>query len=197
MTSSNSDAQRQAAAPTHLRNGGVSVVFTPDVFGVPAVAHWGAALDDADIPGLLATATPAVMNSSLDIPRSFSIAAGRAHGWSGTPAIEAHAADAVIDGFSLVEAAHDGAEVRFVLRDAAATVEATFHYVLDAAGLLRATIALANTTTDRRVDITAARSLLPLPARAAEIVDFTGRWTHERQPQLRREVGRASCRERV
>jgi alpha-galactosidase len=192
MTSSKSDATRQPTDPTHLRNGGVSVVFATDAFGVPAVVHWGAALDDADIPGLLATTTPAVMNSSLDTPRSFSIAAGRAHGWSGTPTVEAYAEDAVIDGFSLVDTVLDtvldgatleGTEVRFVLRDAAAAVEATFHYLLDDAGLLHATITLANITADRRIDITAARTLLPLPARAAEVVDFTGRWTHERQPQ--------------
>ena len=125
MTSSNSDAARQPADPTHLRNGGASVVFAPDVFGVPAVAHWGAALDDADIPGLLSTATPAVMNSSLDIPRSFSITAGRAHGWSGTPTIEARAGDAVVDGFSLVETTHEGAEVRFVLRESFQAIEST------------------------------------------------------------------------
>lgn len=171
-------------SPTHLRNGGVSVVFALDAFGAPTIAHWGAALSDADIAGLLATATPAVMNSSLDTPRSFSIAAGLAHGWSGTPAIDATIADAVIDGFTLVRVEQTGEQtgtpVHFVLQDARATAEATFTYRLDEAGVLHSAVALENIAAEHPIDVAAVRSLLPLPARATEVVDFTGRWTNEK-----------------
>ena len=167
----------------HLRRAGVSVVFAADAFGAPALLHWGRALDDADIPGLLATASPAVMNASIDIPRSFSIAAGRAHGWSGTPAIEADAEDAVVDGFTLTDTDAEGARVRFTLRDAASLADAVFSYELDAAGILHAGIEIRNATADRPIDIRAARAFLPLPARAEEVLDFSGRWTNERLPQ--------------
>ncbi|MFJ4253993.1 alpha-galactosidase [Microbacterium sp. NPDC090003] len=184
MSSSNPVPDSVVPEATHLRNGGVSLVVTTDLFGAPTIAHWGAPLTDADMPGLLATATPAVMNSSLDIARSFSIAPGRAHGWSGTPAIEATAADAVIDGFTLTRTVQtDAASASFVLVDARATVEATFTFSIDEAGVLHSSVILENIGAEHPVDVAAVRSLLPLPARAAEVVDFTGRWTNEKVSQ--------------
>lgn len=178
------DAQKVDGSPSvHLRNGGVSLLFTADQFGAPSIAHWGSALTDADVPGLLATSRPAVMNSSFDIPRSFSIVAGRAHGWSGTPAIEAHDDEHPVDDFSLIETDATGSYARFVLTDAESSVHATFSYMLDAAGVLHASASIQNVAVDRRVDVTALRALLPLPSRAVEVMDFSGRWTHERHPQ--------------
>lgn len=170
-------------ACVHLRVAGTSVVFAADPFGLPAIAHWGAELGDDDIPGLLASATPAVMNSSLDIPRSFSIAAGRTHGWSGTPAIEAHDADTMIEGFTLAATEHEDSRARFTLHDATSTLEVVFSYRLDDAGILHVAVSAENLSPEREVDLTALRTLMPLPARAEETVDFTGRWTHERHPQ--------------
>lgn len=173
-----------ATAAVHLRNGGVSLLLAPDRFGVPAIAHWGTALEDADVPGILSTTVPAVMSSSFDLPRSFSIAAGRRHGWSGTPAIEAHVDGAPVDGFGLVAAdGEDDARARFLLRDGDENVQAAFAYRLDEAGVLHVTAELENLTVDRRIDVTAVRALLPLPQRASEVMDFSGRWTHEHAPQ--------------
>ncbi len=167
----------------HLRAAGTSLVFAVDAFGIPAVAHWGAELDEADLPGLVASTAPAVMNSSLDTPRSFSIAATRASGWSGTPAIEAHAGAEVLEAFALVATDHDGERVSFTLRDASASAEAIFTYRLDGAGILHVDARVKNLSTDRTIDVTALRLLMPLPTRADERVDFTGRWTHEHAPQ--------------
>ncbi|WP_317451027.1 alpha-galactosidase [Microbacterium thalassium] len=166
----------------HLRKAGTSVVFARDIFGLPAVVHWGAELSDADLPGLLATSQPAVMNSSIDIPRTFSIAAGRTFGWSGTPTLKAHDDDVQLEGFTLVDADSDGAEARFAVRDAGETVEAVFTYRLDVGAILHASIEIEN-LSPRWVDVDAVRALMPLPARASELMDFTGRWTHERHPQ--------------
>ena len=161
----------------------MSLVFAPDGFGVPAVAHWGAALGDADLPGLLATTLPAVMNSSIDVPRSFSIVADRSQGWSGTPSIDTHADEVMLEGFALIGAVRSATTVTFTLCDATSTLEAEYCYRLDEAGILHVTIALRNLSPQRWVEVVAVRALLPLPARAAETLDFTGRWTHERRPQ--------------
>lgn len=178
------DAQKVAgSAPVHLRNGGVSVLFTADAFGVPSIAHWGAELRDADVPGILATAGPAVMNSSFDTPRSFSIAAGRAHGWSGTPTIEAHAGDRILDGFIPAGGESDDTQARFLLRDASATIELSLSYLIDSAGVLHSSVSVSHIGDAPRVDVMATRTLLPLPSRATEILDFSGRWTKERLPQ--------------
>lgn len=167
----------------HLSRSGTSIVFAFDVFGLPSVAHWGAALRDEELDGLLASTAPAAMNSSLDLPRSFSIAASRAFGWSGTPALDVHDDDVVIERFELHRVEHDADGVVFTLRDESSSVDAAFAYRLDAAGLLHADIRIDNLTSDRWIDVAAARVLLPLPARAQELLDFTGRWTHEHHPQ--------------
>src|SRR5690606_2407447 len=36
---------------------------------------------------------------------------------------------------------------------------------------------------DAPLTLTSAAAVLPIPARAREILDFTGRWVHEREPQ--------------
>lgn len=177
------EAARAAASVVHLHAAGTSVVFAADGFGVPAVVHWGAELADSDLPGLVASSTPAVMNSSPDIPRSFSIVAARAYGWSGTPAVEAHSDDVMLDTFALASTDQDGTRVTFTLRDATSSAEATFAYRLDEAGILHVNLTLRNISSKRWMDVTALRSLMPLPARAREIIDFTGRWTREHSPQ--------------
>ena len=40
-------------------------------------------------------------------------------------------------------------------------------------------------------DLSRVSTLLPLPARACEVLDFTGKWSRERQPQ-RRPLGHGS-----
>ncbi len=166
----------------HLRNAGVSLVLSPDRFGLPAVAHWGAALADADVPGLVASAAPAVMFSSFDAPRSFSLVADRSSGWSGTPAVEIAAGTRILTTWQQQAPQHgtDAAQLRF--RDAGGRAEVAYTLALDAAGVLRITASVTNTGDDL-VEVRALRSLLPLPARAREILDFSGRWSGERRPQ--------------
>src|SRR5689334_24364597 len=55
--------------------------------------------------------------------------------------------------------------------------------------------AAVTSTGDGVYDLAALRPLLPLPHVASETLDTTGRWCREGAPQ--RQIGRASCRERV
>ncbi len=160
----------------------MSVVVAPDRFGLPAVAHWGREQDDPDLAGLLASRAPAGMNSSLDEPRSFSLLADRDSGWSGTPVIEAAVGARALGPWSVVAAEHDGTRARIRVRDAGGAAEVELRLSLDAAGVLRMRGSVANTGS-LPVDVEALRMLLPLPARALEITDFTGRWSGERRPQ--------------
>lgn len=150
---------------------------------MPEVVHWGAALRDADIAGLVASAQPAVLNSSFDVPRSFPLIASRASGWSGTPAL-----DARTEKGRRLESLHpiavESGEGLATLRFAAAgTAEVEMTYRLDDAGVLHTSSRIRNITRDQVIDVTALRMLLPLPGRAAEMLDHTGRWTREFQPQ--------------
>jgi len=161
----------------------VSLLFLSNLLGAPSVAHWGKELNDADVEGLLATSTPAVMNSSFDVPRRFSILAGRGEGWSGAPVLEIVQHDRVLDDLTLVQVATDGPQAVFTIRDTAECAEVVATYRLDAAGVLHAETMVKNISKDTRLDVDVARVMLPLPLRASEVVDFTGRWTREHQPQ--------------
>lgn len=167
----------------HLRAADTSVVFSFDIFGLPEVSHWGTALASSDIPGLLASSTPAAMNSSIDIPRSFSVAATRAQGWSGTPTFEITRQENVLENLTLVQTQHSDTRATFTLKEPTESVQATLSYQLDPAGVLHAHVEIENIASEDSLDISAVRSLMPLPARATEIMDFTGRWTHEHHPQ--------------
>ncbi|MFT4028552.1 MAG: alpha-galactosidase [Protaetiibacter sp.] len=173
-------------APVHLSAGGVSVVLAPDRFGLPAVVHWGAALEDRDLPGLLASAVPSAMNSSLDEPRSFPVLANRDSGWSGTPVIEVSRESGgtvrALGPWRVTALEHDARAARIVFRDDAGTAAVELALALDEAGVLRLRgSVVADGAAD--VEVEAMRMLLPLPARAAEVLDFTGRWSGERRPQ--------------
>ncbi|MFT4284563.1 MAG: alpha-galactosidase [Protaetiibacter sp.] len=172
-------------APVHLTAGGVSLVLAPDRFGLPAVVHWGAAVRDDDVAGLVASAVPAVMNSSFDAPRSFSLLADRDSGWSGTPALEVSTVDPPVRGLGpwrLTATDTDRTTVRLVARDAADTAELELRLALDAAGVLRMRGAVTAVGA-ASISVDVLRMLLPLPARARELLDFTGRWSGERRPQ--------------
>ncbi|MGO1745569.1 MAG: alpha-galactosidase [Microbacterium gubbeenense] len=159
------------------------MVIAQGTFDVPDIVHWGAALRDADVAGMVASARPAILNSSVDVPRSFPVIASRAFGWSGTPALDARTEDgARIESLHLTAVESEGAAatLRF---STASTAEVEVAYRLDEAGVLHASSSVLNTSLDRVIDVTAVRVLLPIPARAAEIVDHTGRWTREFQPQ--------------
>jgi len=171
-------------AAVHLRSGGVSLLLAPDEVGRPAVVHWGAELSDRDAAGLLATGVPAVLNSSLDEPRSFPVLAARSDGWSGTPTLACTADGLAVDLRPVgTEAAADGRSVTLRYRDPAGSVDVAITLHLDGSGIVHAGAEVTAPAATGALDLGAVRLLLPLPQRAAEILDFTGRWSAERRPQ--------------
>ena len=65
-------------------------------------------------------------------------------------------------------------------------VELVLRYRMDEHGVLSVDTTLTNTSVDEApLDVAALRVLLPLPARADEVLDLTGRWLRERSPQRR------------
>ncbi|MCU1583388.1 MAG: alpha-galactosidase, partial [Microbacteriaceae bacterium] len=172
-------------APICLVSGGVAVVFDLATAELPSVVYWGRADGNRAIEAaeqLSLTSTPSVMNSSLDAPRAFTIVPTEREGWSGIPGLELRRAFQLAPRLSLVEVTNSGQTAEFTLRDDAAEIEIRVGYELDPFGVL----SVSNRITNRGeapLEVVAARSLLPLPARAAEILDQTGRWSHERVPQ--------------
>ena len=176
---------------------------------VPRVLHWGAdlgELTDADLAALSLTAEPAILNNSLDILRRFTLWPTEADGWSGTPAHHGHLAGAaaaprlVPAGSSHHHDPQGGGELTVDLTDTGAGLDVALTYRLTPSGVLGVHAALTRRAADRDpdadpspydstpYDLAQALTLLPLPRRATEILDFTGKWSRERSPQ-RRPIG--------
>lgn len=186
----------------HLAGGAVSVVLEVTVAGA-RVVHWGARLDGADALSAVATAAPAVTFSSFDEPRRFGLLPVSGEGWSGTPALAWHRAGAHADpqlrvtDVEVRAGAPDGTCGGVVLttEDARAQVRVIVDMNLDAHGILSSQTQVVSTATaGAPLDVAAVRAVMPIPARASELLDFTGRWTREREPQRHRLVAGAHQR---
>ena len=148
--------------------------------GVPVVVHWGrdlGAVGSADLEALADAVVPAIPPSSIDAPLRFSLLPSLGNGWSGQPAV-------VVEGARTaprqVETSRDGDVVTTVnaIRDAVITTRVE----LTAQGVLLLSHTIRN-DGDAPVGLLSTDVLLPIPDRAREVLDFSGRWAGERRPQ--------------
>jgi len=154
---------------------------------VPRVLHWGAdlgPLDDAGLAALRLTADPAVLDGSIDVPGRFSVWPTEAEGWLGTPAHQGHAGGTGTAPRPRLTG-HDrpgDSELVIALTDEISGLDIELTYTLHPSGVLA-----VETTLTRHApgpyQLANVTTLLPLPRRAAEILDFTGKWARERSPQ--------------
>ncbi|REE58166.1 alpha-galactosidase [Streptomyces sp. 3212.3] len=162
---------------------------------VPRVLHWGADLGDlpeSALAALALTGEPAVLNNSIDIPRRFTVWPTEADGWSGTPAHQGHLAGAsTAPRLSLAgtsyQAQDEGGELSLRLTEPGAGLDVTVTYRLEPSGVLavESRITRHEDADPAPYDLAQVATLLPLPRRAQEILDFTGKWSRERSPQRR------------
>jgi alpha-galactosidase len=172
----------------HLRAAGTSLLLDARGPQPPVVLHWGAGLGDLDEAGLLAvaeSAVPAVPPSSIDAPLRLTLLPTLAQGWSGRPGLAGswpgegpHTAD-----LTLAEVRRAGPrDVTFELVSTDGRLGVDTEVELSPQGVLRIRHILAN-EAGTPFQLASLDVLLPVPERAAEILDFTGLWAYERQPQ--------------
>ena len=165
---------------------GSSLSFSVSDGSLPVITNWGRGFGENDAgiaEQLAATDAPAIMHSSFDAPRRISIAPSQYDGWSGTPAVElAREGRAVYPRLSVASSFADASTAGFVLEDEKAQVRLQLAYSFDAAGVLSAAAEVTN-LGETLLTVSSVRVLLPLPGTADEILDLTGRWSGERQPQ--------------
>jgi alpha-galactosidase len=168
-----------------LRSAGTALVLDTTGPGLPRVLHWGADLPDAAVRELPVVAAGPVSHSALDEPWSLTLVPGPAEGWLGTPGYAAHRAGGAAAPrweVTALEARED--EVRVTAADDGVLLEVGLR--LDEHGVLWTSLAVENAGTEPApLDLAALRVLLPLPSRATEVLDLTGRWCRERSPQRR------------
>ncbi|WP_309713572.1 alpha-galactosidase, partial [Pseudolysinimonas sp.] len=158
---------------------------------VPRLLHWGVDLGDVDPEMLDQVATaPAIAPSAPDLPLAPSILAGPAEGWSGFPAVVAHRIGGGparlplrIRRTGLTRP--DPLSVKIELGvddDHGALLTVSWRASLSPDGVV--TIDMESTgEAAEGVELYRLAACVPVPARANDLLDFSGVWAHERHPQ--------------
>lgn len=175
-----------------LRGGGASLIVELSR-PVPRILHWGADLGELearDLGALRLTASGVVAHNSPAQPRQLSVLPTEADVWSGTPGIEGF----IVGGTAFLrlaltgfEVAASGSELDLELCDELLAVQVSIHYGLDRFGILavRASVRRPADPALPEFVLSGLNVLLPVPERATETLDFTGKWGRERSPQRR------------
>ncbi|NUO96333.1 MAG: alpha-galactosidase [Nonomuraea sp.] len=171
--------------PVILSAAGVALVLDGSGPGLPRVRHFGADLGPvagADLLPVLSSLTPALP-----------LLPDQATSWYGRPGLSGGRTGEhwpvrwTVDDLDVSAEPGAGGRATVAASDAEAGLRLVSEVVMDAGGVvtLRHTVTNAAGSPYRLEGLTCA---LPLPARAAELLDFTGRWALEKVPQ-RREFG--------
>jgi len=167
----------------HLRRAGVSLLIETTA-GTPNVIYWGSELGtDVDPQQYLLAITEPAPHGYYDHAHRGGAWRENARGFWGRPALLGHR-----DGrdwsqlFTLVSATESENGVSFVSRDADLGVEVTIGYRLTESGLVLVDYSVTN-LAEGTFFLENSTAFLPLPDHASDILDFTGRWLKERQPQ--------------
>jgi alpha-galactosidase len=167
-----------------LAASGTGLILLPQAGAVPAV--WAgpvpaAGLDPRDAAALQAAAPPCTL-----LP-------GHAEGWFGRPGLTGHrlgsGPDSLVPAgrdwsprFEPTRSDHDGTRARVEAVDTAAGLHLVTEIEAVPGGAIRARHTVTNTGSQPYV-VDSLEVVFPIPARAGEILDFTGRQLAERTPQ--------------
>ena len=168
----------------HLQSAGCSLVL--DARGPATVPHWGPALgplSDPELAALADSVVPAVPRGTQDTPVPAGLLPTYAGGDPGRPGLlGSRGGRGFSPLFGAPAVSQDGSSVVLLAVDPVAGLALRTDVVLAPSGLLRIRHELTNTGPDP-YELAGLRVALPLPARAGELLDFTGHWCRERSPQ--------------
>ncbi len=169
-----------------LRSAGTCLVFDTSGEGLPRVLHWGAELPAAAVAELPVIVRGPVPPNALDEPWPLTVLPTSGDGWLGTPGYAAHRAGGATAPRWVVGTELEG-ERSLVTTARDGLTEVGLRHTLDEHGVLRVTLSVTNRAdpegAELALDLGALRALMPLPSRATEVLDLTGRWCRERSPQ--------------
>ena len=164
----------------HLRADTVSVVI--DARDLPTIVHWGAPLgnvSEEDLQVLADDAVSPIPPNAPDVPIPVGLLPSARQGYPGRPGLRGH-----FSGTDWLPALtlSSASEASFVLEGGELRVVSTVE--LTPSAVLRVRHAVTN-TGDRPYTVDGLEAALPVPARAAELMDFHGRWIREKHPRRR------------
>jgi alpha-galactosidase len=182
--------------PLHLRSAGTSLVLSFDN-GEAEVIHWGADLGST-LPDLAILGGP-IPHSAIDVTVPAALLPQASSAWQGRPGLRGQriadgvpgldfslrlrVVDVQIDSSSAVATAAAAAAV-IVQQDPDAEITVTSSLTLHPGGLLELRHTAVNDGTSP-FQLDELATVLPVGPDAVELLDLTGRWCRERQPQRR------------
>lgn len=190
-----------AGGVAHLRRGGTSVLLRLDPDRLPCVLHWGPDLGDLapdHLAGAVIGLGMPLVDSVIMSQEVVAVLPQHSSGWLGRPGLqgsrEGRAWSVALDRVEHVASQAgtagwpDGPEGAVRLRsvgiDGPGALEVITELELLASGLLRVRASVRN-LGDAPYEVRALEPALPVPSAATELLDMTGRHTHERTPQRR------------
>ena len=175
----------QARQVWRLDDGQQTLVFACQDAKIPALVYWGAALPQAeDLGQLVAAGERDFTGGALDALPPLSLSPQSGDGFPGTPGLRLQDArgQPLTPRFIFHKAEQSADSLRLVCQDAAQGLRLSFHF-----RLFKATaIVCAETRLSANQPIRLywlAAPVLPAPAQADRLIEFSGRWCGEFQQQ--------------
>ncbi len=170
----------------HLRQAGVSVLIDARGPGQPVLLHWGddlGVLTEADLAAVARGLIPPVAHAVVDEPVPCGLIPERALGYRGRPGLSGYRSIGDLrPQLRLVAVDQHSTGVALSMSDDAAGLSVRSTWELGDSGLLQVQHEVTN-TGKTSYQLAELAVVLPVPATATELMDFTGRWCRERAPQ--------------
>lgn len=175
----------------HLRSAGTSLVLDCTGTGLPRVLHWGAdlgELPESALAALAAAEVPQISSNNLDVVVPVALLPEHSAGWLGTPGLTGHRAGADFStafAVTALDTAPERGRVTISAEDVRAGLELRVEVELTASGLVRqrATVTSRAGADSPPFTLSGVLLTLPVPERATELLEMTGRHLRERSPQ--------------
>ncbi|HET6968284.1 MAG TPA: glycoside hydrolase family 36 N-terminal domain-containing protein, partial [Ornithinibacter sp.] len=175
----------------------VTLILDLSEGALPSVVHWGEPLEDLqprDLHAVVATGVALNGANDIDPPRRVAVLPEQHRAWAGRPGLQGSrdgrswsrrfvVERTALDGEPLTGTHVGGPGLLQVhATDEHAGLALHLEIGLEPSGLVRARACVTNVADDG-FTVDALTLAMPLPAGLDELLDFGGRWGHERVPQ--------------
>jgi len=167
-----------------LRAEGACIVVDVPDGAPPRLLHYGADLGpDVDLTALDTAVARPTPQASFDVPVHPGLLPLEAEGWLGRPGLAGHRSGRQLLPLLTVDSvtAEEGSGLSIATSDGTAGLAVVSDLVLEPSGVLRVRHTVTNTGDDE-IELTALDASIPFPPVVSEVLDLSGRWSHERTP---------------